>query len=198
MLLLKKGAKMNDSEIIFEYFPQGQESAKRKIDNTLLLNVASGIVTIALGLFIISFIYHSAAVLFISIALFIIFIVCAKGIAKERNAQYDLCVVAYDESLYLAILDNETQEVVEETEIEYADIQFGYFTDKSCTNYVLLLTDGENIRLNLKAYSWQQYYFLYIASDYFNLRSPAPWKIIKKFGTRNQYEEALLKRGEKA
>ncbi len=162
----------------------------------ILSNVISLEIGLACVLFILYYMLDNGLLLFLSGVCFVLFVLTIRKLNKEKNERQELCIRATDEEMHLVYLDLPTGEITSEYIIPYGDINRGYFTDKACKQFVLILYNGQSLMLTLRPQSLQQYFFLYIVPDYINLTSPPAWKILKRFGTKKSYEKILRQRGD--
>lgn len=180
--------------IIFEHSPKPQKD-KVCHDDTLAhqrqrrTSIVSSIITCIL--FIVFSITYNTFVFFIFFLSLMFLYVSLKHQAVEMDKDIEVYITATDDKMNLVTIDVATDNILCENSIEYATVKKAYFNDKACRNLTIVLYNNARYKFRIKKYSHQQYFFLYVAPEYFNLSNPTAIKILKYFGSEKHYLQIL-------
>ena len=209
-----------DEELIYQYPIQDENREGSNAEIERLMKTKANVLfktrvvftSIAL-LIAVLFIFSEAnrAIPIIIMVLFVVLFMFGKVISGDNNRlDYYTEISAYE--TYIEIRQTDLSKgKVEQAKIYYDDIDWSImsrsleriqicFYQNQSEYYTYSLSHGEFdevlsdyclIDIPLNSYTYQQYYFLYVAGDYFNIRIPKTIKnerfILKKYGNSDDY-----------
>lgn len=181
--------------IIFEYFPKAKsqkvchDDTPREYDRQIRATVISLAVTCLL--FIFYSLTYNTFLLFLFCMSLLFFYVSLKHQATTMDKSIEVFITATEKMMNLVTVNTANENMLSQVSLKYADINKAYFSDRSCKELYIVMRDNTRYKFLIKKYSYQQYFFLYVAPEYFNLSSPSAWKIIKRFGSDKRYMQII-------
>lgn len=203
------------NELIFMYPQENDESElelchlrhKQRIKKTLRFAIVSVIAFVIF--FALSILWNGFFVMSI-ITLAVAYLVIKSCIGRN-NSEYYTYIEAYDDRVHIENLNLATN-VSEIIDLDYNDVIMARFVNQELNNIVITFDTNSNsqkivydrntnrivndpmpnvIEIRLTEYSYQQYYFIYIASQFINIDIKGKVNydklVIKKYGYSDDY-----------
>ncbi len=181
--------------VIFEYFPKAKEQKVCHKDTPAEYNRqihASIVSLVVMCILLIIYSLTDNRFLFFAFCLSLLFFyVSLKHQAVTIDRNIDVYITATENMMNLVTVNTMNENIISQVSIKYSSIKKAYFSDRDCKELFIVLYNNTRYKVRIKKYSRQQYYFLYIAPEYFNLTNPSAWKIIKRFGNDKHYLQIL-------